>query len=213
MTDWWFLYSGILPGCRRWKTGIWIQLSLLHVEISGKSRSGFFFPATQKKGVRGDGGLHISNPVGDKTCQIRCTHCLHVLPHRQISVYELISHNKQIASCLSLVIMCCVLLSTRQSVLNWNSVLLWVDYKATATCSSVSRVKCCYNYRDRAIVWLDRVSCMSSRKVWWNDWDGLVRLKVNVNRFGLVFFYIIILLLVRMFHCRAHSEVYSTICA
>ena len=41
---------------------------------------------------------------------------------------------------------CCVLLSMRQSVLNWNSVLLWVDYKAAAACSSVSCVE--YDYKE-----------------------------------------------------------------
>ena len=189
MTDWWFLYSGILPGCRRWKTGIWIQLSLLHVEISGKSRSGFFFPATQKKGVRGMGGYTLAIPLVTKRVKFdaltACTFC-----HPGKFPCMNLSHTTNKSHLVvSLVIMCCVLLSTRQSVLNWNSVLLWVDYKATATCSSVSRVKCCYNYRDRAIVWLDRVSCMSSRKVWWNDWNGLIRLKVNVNRFGWCIFY------------------------
>ena len=40
--------------------------------------------------------------------------------------------------CMCVCVLCCVLLSPRQSVLNWNSALLWEDHKATASCSSVS---------------------------------------------------------------------------
>ena len=46
------------------------------------------------------------------------------------------------------VVVYCVVLSPSQSVLNWNSVLLWTDYEATAARSSVSCVKYDYRYRD-----------------------------------------------------------------
>ena len=54
----------------------------------------------------------------------------------------------------------CVLLSPPQSVINWNSVLLWVDYEATAAHSSVSCVKYDYRYRDwvktDCVLWMSR---------------------------------------------------------
>ena len=70
---------------------------------------------------------------------------------------------------------CCglCLLSPPQSALNWNFVLLWVDYKTTAACSSVSSVKYDYRYRDRVKMWFDCVLWMSlfdwmAGMVWWD---------------------------------------------
>ena len=60
-------------------------------------------------------------------------------------------------------VLCYVLLSPPQSVLNWNSVLLWVDYEATAARSSVSCMKYDYRYRDWVKMWFD--CCRSPKDI------------------------------------------------
>ena len=133
---------------------------------------------------------HILSRHGDKTC---CkVHSLHVLSllHQQHYKYNpsfpflIVCARAHECVCvcpcarvdvhLSVAAGCCCvlcLLSPPQSALNWNSVLLWVDYEATAARSSVSCVK--YDYRDWVKMWFDCVLWMAlfdwmTGMVWWD---------------------------------------------
>ena len=64
-----------------------------------------------------------------------------------------------------------ILLFPPQSVLNWNSVLLWKDYEATAALSSVK-----HDYRD-SVLWMSQRYTIVSL----NGWSSLMRQKVNLD--------------------------------
>ena len=68
-------------------------------------------------------------------------------------------------------VLCWVYYPRLSAALNWNYVLLWVDYEATGARSSVSCVKYDYRYRDRVKMWFDCVLWMSL----FNWMAGMVR--------------------------------------
>ena len=70
-------------------------------------------------------------------------------------------------ACVLLCIVLC-LLSPPQAALNWNSVLLRVDYEATAARSSVSCVK--YDYRYWETEWKCGLIVCCGCVVWLNGW-------------------------------------------
>ena len=133
-------------------------------------------------------GFVIPHPLsrrGDKSC--RKVHSLHVLSplHPNTIIFLLPSMCVCVCAC-ACVCVCCVvfLLSPRQSVLNWNSVLFSVDHQSPAACRSVSCVKqAIWQYRlgDCAVWSCDVYNCMSCSHVWWNDWCDLMRLQLNVD--------------------------------
>ena len=76
------------------------------------------------------------------------------------------------------------LLSPPQSALNWNSVLLWVDHKATAARSSVSCVKYDYRYRDLSenVAWLCcGCPCLIEWLAWFDEIKGKRGLTLGVT--------------------------------
>ena len=84
-----------------------------------------------------------------------------------VCVCAFVRGSMRVPMCVLLCIVLC-LLSLHQSALNWNSVLLWVDYEATAASSSVSCVKYDYRYRDWVKMWFNWMSLF--------DWmAGMVR--------------------------------------
>ena len=142
---------------------------------------------------------HILSQRGDKSCGK--VHSLLVL---SLLRQQLLLLPRCVCQCVLACVwvrVCCVLLSPRQWVFNWNSVLLWVDHKATVACSSVKQCVKTSTGTDCA-VWLC-VRCTQDAS-WCNDWYDLMRLKVGVCR----------LLFIRMYYLqRLVTSVYNIVCA
>ena len=85
---------------------------------------------------------HILSQRGDKSCwKVHSLFVLSLLRQQILHLYYLdvcvcaACARASVGAC----VLCCVLLSPHQWVFNWNSVLLWVDHKATVACSSVKQ--------------------------------------------------------------------------
>ena len=84
--------------------------------------------------------------------------------------------------CVVCIVLC--LLSPPQSALNWNSVLLWVDYEATAARSSVSCVKYDYRYIETewkcGLIVCRGCPCLIEWLVWFDEIKGKRGLTLSV---------------------------------